>query len=262
MARSILGAAVMKASRCVLLALVALPAVLLAGRALAVGWPFIPTAAEFAQWPLHCRVQYNYVNRGENEFASVYSQGEVDAMREKLGDLTFAGLHHYCAAIIYLRRLPFTHDPTEKKILLLKALDDGQFSYLRSETTSVAYPEVAVTMAQARKANGEVDEAVRILKHAISVQPMRVEAYGALALMHWQKKDRKAAREVLMEADAATEGKSAEVKYNLGLLNIELGDLDAAVANARDAYALKYPLPGLRNKLSAAGRWPPPGTTQ
>jgi tetratricopeptide (TPR) repeat protein len=251
----------MKGARWAVASLVSLPAVLLAAQATAVGWPFIPSASEFAQWPTHCRVQYNYVNRGENEFASVYSQRDVDLMRAKVGDLTFSGLHHYCAAVIFLRRIPLTPDPQERRFLIGRAIDDGQFSYLRSETSSVVYPDIAVTMAQARKANGEYDEAVRILKHAISVQPNRVEAYGALAVMYWEKKQLKDARTVLMEADAATGG-AAEVKYNLGLLNIELGDLDAAVANARDAYAAKYPLPGLKKKLTALGRWPPPGTSQ
>jgi hypothetical protein len=242
--------------------IVGLPTILLAARAFAIGWPFVPSASEFAQWPLHCRVQYNFVNRGENEFASVYGQRDIDLWRGKIGENTFMGMHHYCGAVIFLRRIPLTDDPLEKKYLIARALDDGQFSYLRTDADSIIYPEVAVTMAQARHANGEIEEAVRILKRAIAQQPKRVEPYGALAVMYWEKKQLGAAREVLLQADAATGGSAAEVKYNLGLLNIELGNLDEAAANARDAYALKYPLPGLRRKLTALGRWPPPETAQ
>jgi Tfp pilus assembly protein PilF len=47
---------------------------------------------------------------------------------------------------------------------------------------------------------------------------------------------------------------SAEAHYNLGLLEVELGDLDSAVVHAARAYELGFPLPGLRRKLAAAGR--------
>jgi tetratricopeptide (TPR) repeat protein len=252
----------MKASRWAAKALTFSTAALLSAQAFALGWPFVPTAAEFAQWPMHCRVQYNWVNRGENEFARVYGQRDVDTWRQKIGEVTFSGLHHYCGAVVFLQRAPLADDPAQKQYWIGRAIDDGQYSYIRSEIDSIVYPDIAVTMALARKANGEVDEAIRILKHAISVHPTRVEPYGALALIHWEKKELRAARDLLMEADAATGGQAAEVKYNLGLLNIELGNLDAAVANARDAYALKYPLPGLKRKLTSLGRWPPPQASQ
>ena len=48
---------------------------------------------------------------------------------------------------------------------------------------------------------------------------------------------------------------SAEIQYNLGLTLLSLGEVDAAARHAHDAYALGYPLPGLRRKLEAAGSW-------
>jgi tetratricopeptide (TPR) repeat protein len=44
-----------------------------------------------------------------------------------------------------------------------------------------------------------------------------------------------------------------EVQYNLGLLNIELKNYDKAKDYAQKAYAQRYPLPGLRNKLKRLG---------
>jgi tetratricopeptide (TPR) repeat protein len=57
------------------------------------------------------------------------------------------------------------------------------------------------------------------------------------------------------QANEATNGESADIQYTLGLLNLEAGNIDAAVENARQAYAKGYPLPGLRTKLMRLGRW-------
>jgi tetratricopeptide (TPR) repeat protein len=67
-----------------------------------------------------------------------------------------------------------------------------------------------------------------------------------------KKGDRKAAREQY-EAALAVAPDSAEVHYNFGLLLVDEGNLTQAAEHARKAYALGYPLPGLRNKLARAG---------
>jgi tetratricopeptide (TPR) repeat protein len=48
---------------------------------------------------------------------------------------------------------------------------------------------------------------------------------------------------------------SAEVHYNLGLLYVDKKDFKNAQFHAEKAYRLGHPLPGLRNKLIAAGVW-------
>jgi tetratricopeptide (TPR) repeat protein len=49
---------------------------------------------------------------------------------------------------------------------------------------------------------------------------------------------------------------SSEVHYNLGLLYVKKKDYRLAKLHAKRAYALGYPLPGLRNKLISVGFWP------
>ena len=48
---------------------------------------------------------------------------------------------------------------------------------------------------------------------------------------------------------------SAQLLYNIGLLYFDMKQYDESEAYARKAYALKYPLPGLRNKLKQKGLW-------
>ena len=45
------------------------------------------------------------------------------------------------------------------------------------------------------------------------------------------------------------------VYYNLGLAYFDLSDFDEALKYARKAYALGFPLPGLRDKLKRTGKW-------
>src|SRR5262249_10171379 len=73
----------------------------------------------------------------------------------------------------------------------------------------------------------------------------------------WKKGDRQRARKEYEEA-LALNPDSADGHYNLGLVCAEMNDFDEAVKHAQIAYAAGYPLPGLRNKLEKAGRWPPP----
>ncbi len=47
------------------------------------------------------------------------------------------------------------------------------------------------------------------------------------------------------------------VTYNLGLVYFRLKNFDLARTYARRAYALGFPLPGLRNLLISAGQWQP-----
>jgi tetratricopeptide (TPR) repeat protein len=234
--------------------LIALSLLLSAAAARSQGWNFVPTSPEYLVWPEHCRVQYSHINRGANDYGNAYSRSAVDALRVRAGAQTFNAAHHYCAALIYLRRLPFETDQEERAFLIRKALDEAAYSYVRAEPESFLYPNIAVVMAQARLENQQFDEAVAILNKTIADQPTRVEAYGALATIYHKQDNVTGALQVLKQADSALGGKSAEVKYNIGLMQLQLGQVDEAVDSARAAYGLGFPLPGLRNKLEQIGR--------
>lgn len=50
-------------------------------------------------------------------------------------------------------------------------------------------------------------------------------------------------------------GADANVAYNLGLAYFEMKDYEQALKRAHQAYALGFPLPGLREKLHRVGQW-------
>lgn len=84
---------------------------------------------------------------------------------------------------------------------------------------------------------------------------------GAVHLLYaiWlvQRGDKPGATREL--ASAASSGRGdANFVYNLGLVYLDVGDFDSSLAAAHRAYAMGYPLPGLRDRLKRAGKWRPP----
>ena len=49
---------------------------------------------------------------------------------------------------------------------------------------------------------------------------------------------------------------SGNLHYNLGLAYFEVGEFDKSLDHAQKAYALGFALPGLKQKLRKAGKWP------
>jgi Tfp pilus assembly protein PilF len=50
-------------------------------------------------------------------------------------------------------------------------------------------------------------------------------------------------------------GESADAHYNIGLLYVDMDDLEKAKQHALKAYQLGYPLPGLKKRLREHGMW-------
>lgn len=67
------------------------------------------------------------------------------------------------------------------------------------------------------------------------------------------KQDAAALAQLRAAADLAPE--HATIQYNLGLLYARQKDYEQAMQYAEKAYALGFPLPGLRNQLKKAGHW-------
>lgn len=74
---------------------------------------------------------------------------------------------------------------------------------------------------------------------------------------YWSRKQYKNA-EYWYQRALMLEPNLADGHYNLGLLYIDMAEYDKALKHAHSAYALGYPLPGLKQKLQRLGKWREP----
>jgi len=217
-------------------------------------WDFRPTPLEWASWPQYCQAQYQWVNAGYfREYADRFSESVVDSWRTRIGVDTFTGLHHFCASMIFLGRAKTMSDKAQKGHSLQDAYDNALYSFARADPAGPLYPTMAGTMAEIQIEQGKPEDAIATLDASIRAQPERPQPYLMLALGHLDL-----AKQVLERAVSVVGTQAVELQYNLGLINLEMGNVDAAVENAKRAYVNDYPLPGLRQKLAKLGRWPPP----
>jgi tetratricopeptide (TPR) repeat protein len=228
----------------------------------ALAFNFTPTEAEWTAWPDYCKARYvTTIFGGKSAFASAYPRSQAAVWSSRLGEVTFTDIHHYCAALATVSRARAERDAHRKQEYWRYALQNALYTFNQSPTSSPIYPQMAGTIATIQTAMGQPDEAVNTVKGAITAQPNQAAPYVILALLYRDQGKKKDALDTLTQANTVTEGQSAEVLYNLGLVELELGDTQSATAHARQAYALGYPLPGLKKKLQAAGAWSDPAPT-
>lgn len=82
--------------------------------------------------------------------------------------------------------------------------------------------------------------------------------YGLYHLYH--KRNNEAVAK--LEEGRKLDSRNANINYNLGLAYFELKRYDQALEMAHSAYALGFPLPGLKNKLKSVGKWHDPVSQQ
>ncbi|CAN7318428.1 tetratricopeptide repeat protein [Pseudoduganella sp. LjRoot289] len=91
-------------------------------------------------------------------------------------------------------------------------------------------------------------------QRALQYRPKDAKVHSILAGYQLAQNKLDDAREHL-DAAVQLEPDNATNHYNLGLLYMKKKDYGNALASAQRAYGLGFPLPGLRNKLTEAGKW-------
>lgn len=212
-----------------------------------------PTESEWATWPEFCRVRYvdSAIGR-DSEFSARIDPNQISSWETRLGDAWY-GLHHHCAALVYMDRASLERDPAKRNWLLHKAIGEHTFTLNRTSKANPMHAEIATKIGMTHRSLGERTEAVRYFDMAIAEQPTYAGAYQGKAMLLRDLSQFEKARDTLLDGNKATEGKSPELQYFLGLVLFDMKDFDTAREHARLAYELGYPLPGLRDKLAHAG---------
>lgn len=221
---------------------------------------FTPTDLEWTGWPGYCQARYVTTNiGGTSRWNRDFPSAEISYWRNAIGEDSFMHVHHYCAGTVWFTRYRLEADSRQRQLMLDTALRETTYTYERIPSTSVIASNVAVTMAEIADARGETELARGYLEKAIQNRPEDALPYVALAVHHRRRKQLELAERSLLMGDKALDGKSMEIQYNLGLVRLELGNIEGARESALQVYKQEYPLPALRNKLIELGAWPESG---
>lgn len=221
-----------------------------AGLAATLLWP---TPSEWANWPEYCRAKYAFLRRSETlEFGPPVPTALFEKYDASLGQ-AWIFVHHHCAGLAYLQRAQLALTPRDRKYALGKAFSESRFTFARIPTELPIYAEIATHMGTVSRASGDYDAALTYYEIAIQTHPEYPGGYQGTALVLQDQGKDDAALEVLLNGDKATGGTSSEIQYFLGMAYLKRKEFGKASEHAKRAYELGYPLPGLRNKLAAAG---------
>jgi tetratricopeptide (TPR) repeat protein len=184
---------------------------------------------------------------------------ECGTLDNRYGPFDYSNPVHYRERLPIVERAHFNRD--------VESLRRGQTSHLPGEDldyTLRAFPNHHRALysmlqyhrrhPQAAKPPGTRYRAICWFQRAVVFAPHDPVAHMLYGLFLSQSGDGEGARRQF-ELSVALEPDSAEAHYNYGLVLVDLGDYDKALEHAHRAYALGFPLPGLRNKLTRAGHW-------
>lgn len=216
---------------------------------------FAPTETEWTLWPSYCRARYVVSGAGRNTlYTRRVPASEVASQQRAIGDRAWAWLHHYCAGLIYMDRAKATTDARVSAHLLANAQEEFVGQYERVPPEDPFFAVLVTTMARLYREQGLTEEALAILAEGIAAQPSAPSPYAFAGLILREEHRLDEAKQMLLAGNEAVNGRSAEIHYFLGLILIDVGDIDGAAEHAQQAYALGYPLPGLREKLRRLGK--------
>jgi len=235
-------------------------AVLVAGIVLptAPAWPqatfnFYPTDAEWGTMPPYCQARYVLSSSGErSRFVALVSLEKINYWKEQFSPECWGMLHHYCAGVVHLSRSKVGMSDRDRKWELYLAEDEFNYATKHCPSTDPFSANVATQIAMVYAAQGRAADATSALKRAVSTHPDYDGAYIAQSILLKKAGDVAESRQVLLQGVEATGG-TAELHYALGLSYFESKDYEAAREHARKAYALGYPIPGLRDRLKKVG---------
>jgi tetratricopeptide (TPR) repeat protein len=210
----------------------------------------VPSEVEWTQFPPYCKARYSITLYALGTvFEGRVPPSEIESWKHQMGQ-AWDALHHYCYGLVQMSRAPLIKDPNRREYLYDRASDEFGYAFRNTDHDNPFNAKVAVQLSMAFRAKNKTDQALRYANEAQKIDPKLDTGYSATALILRQGGKLAEAAEVLKKGLAAVDGESAELNYFLGLTYFDLKNIDLARQYADKAYALGYPLPGLRNRLA------------
>jgi tetratricopeptide (TPR) repeat protein len=220
----------------------------------ALAFQFQATEAEWASWPPYCKARYATVRVGKTlGYDRQISPAEIERWQSAVGPDAWYGLHHFCAGMALLDRAKSESNVSRRKNDLQTSLTNYSYMLRNTPVDNPFHAETLARMGLVYEESGEVAEAEAYFARAIEAGPQHPAGYLGMFQFYRDRGESQKALRVLEQADEAMSGQSGEIKYFLGIMNLDLGNKQAALEYAREAYALGYPLPALRDRLAKAG---------
>jgi len=216
-------------------------------------WDFYATPEEWAVWPEYCKARYVGTSTGSRtQFAGTVPTEVIKRWQTSLGDC-WGMLHHHCAGLAYLNRSKAERTDSVKRFRLVQAADEHGQALRSCQASNPFSANIATNLAMVNVEQGKTTEAIALLDETIAAHPTYDGAYIAKSILLTRSGKSDASRSVLLQGVETVGDGSAELHYALGLSYANTKEYERAVEHARKAYALGYPLPGLRNLLARAG---------
>jgi tetratricopeptide (TPR) repeat protein len=211
---------------------------------------FIPNDYEFNLWNMDCKATYANMSTGQKtKFANMVPKALLTRERYLRSKDALGGIWHYCASIIWLYRAEIETNAKKKQFNLERARANANFSWTKCPKHEPIRADVGVYLARSHYALGDKHEAHDVLNEAIRLYPQQPSPYLAKAIILKGEGKTKEALKLLEGGNDRLEGRSSEIHYHLGLLYLEVGDLDLAIKHSDEAYKRGYPLMGLKKKI-------------
>lgn len=210
------------------------------------------TNVEFKMLHRTCQLFYASTGAGRRfGFSANFSEPELrqaNIQAEKTG-----GAWHYCAGIALLNRAQHTSQPQKKLGVLKHALEEIDFTARNIQPDNSMYGEVHLNRARALFQLDQTEKSREVLNKLIQTHPRYVPGYIELARQHDKQGKTSQAIEILNKVDPELQRSSADFNYFIGMYYFKTKNYEKAKYHAKAAYAMGYPLPGLRRMLREKG---------
>jgi hypothetical protein len=151
---------------------------------------------ELRSLPRVCLAQ-TYIN-GQLQFP-VVPEEERKQWAQKLGEKDYSSYHHYCWALLYIRRANSVSTPTEKNHNFVQAIENFNYVQRNASVRFPLLPEVNLQKALTLRLMGQDAAAASELMTAIKLKRDYTPAYAALIDIHLDLGNQEAAQSVLQE---------------------------------------------------------------